>query len=49
MNDNTQWVNSHIVEISEKNPRNYNGEIVDERIVLNMELGQRIFIKIKDM
>ena len=49
LGENTRWENSHIIEVSEKNPRGYKGEIAEGKITLHMENSQRIFIMQNDM
>lgn len=48
ISDNPQWVNSQIIGVSEKNPNDYVGEIVDGKILLHIENSQRAFIKLDD-
>ncbi len=45
--DNLIWVNSHIVEGSDKNAKHFQGEIADEEIRLLIDGELRIFKKIK--
>jgi hypothetical protein len=47
LTENPIWVNSNIVEGSDKNPRNYKGKIVDGEILLELENGPRVFKRIK--